>query len=63
MNKLNSKLLYNWEEINHTPTEKTTPRAVGNPVREIMAAIRGEIPGCSSNFDYAAPLMLLLRSR
>ncbi|MFC2115076.1 Gfo/Idh/MocA family oxidoreductase [Bacteroidota bacterium] len=52
----NPKLLNNWEEISQNLPEKTTPRAVGSPVAEIKAAIRGDIPGCSSNFDYAAPL-------
>jgi predicted dehydrogenase len=52
----NPKLLYNWEEHRQDPPEKTTPRAVGNPVREIITAIRGDIPRCSSNFDYASPL-------
>ena len=50
------KLLYNWDEIKENPPEKTTPRAVGNPVAEIIAAVRGEIPQCGSNFDYAVPL-------
>ena len=50
------KLLYNWEEIRRNLPEKTTPRAVGNPVEEIKAAVRGDIPRCGSNFDYAAPL-------
>jgi hypothetical protein len=50
------KLVYNWEEISRNPIEKTTPRAVGNPVKEIMAAIRGDIDKCGSNFDYAVPL-------
>ena len=52
----NPKLVYNWEEISQNLPEKTTPRAVGNPVQEIKAAIRGEIPHCGSNFDYAVPL-------
>ena len=50
------KLLYNWEDISRQELEKTTPRAPGNPVQEIMAVLRGDIPKCSSNFDYAAPL-------
>ncbi len=52
----NPKLVYNWDEISRNPLEKTTPRAIGNPIQEIKAAIRGEIPKCSSNFDYAVPL-------
>ncbi len=50
------RLLNNWEDISRNLPEKTTPRAVGNPVQEIMAAIRGNIPKCGSNFDYAVPL-------
>jgi predicted dehydrogenase len=56
MRPVKPKLVYNWEEISQNLPEKTTPRAAGNPVQEIKAAIRGEIPQCSSNFDYAAPL-------
>jgi hypothetical protein len=56
MRPTSPKLIYNWEEIKDNLPEKKTPRAVGTPVQEIMAAIRGEIPACSSNFDYAAPL-------
>ena len=52
----NPKLVNNWEEISRILPEKTTPRAVGNPVKEIMAAVRGEIDKCGSNFDYAVPL-------
>ena len=50
------RLVNNWEEISLHLPEKKTPRAVGNPVQEIMAAIRGNIPKCGSNFDYAVPL-------
>ena len=53
---VNPWLLNDWEDIRRNPPEKTTPRAVGNPVKEIKAAIRGDIPACSSNFDYAARL-------
>ncbi|WP_146526332.1 hypothetical protein [Novipirellula artificiosorum] len=58
----NPRLVDHWEEISCSPLEPTTPRAVGNPVQEIMAAIRGDIPKCGSNFDCAAPLteMVLL---
>jgi hypothetical protein len=52
----NPKLIYNWEDIQQNPVKKITPRAVGNPVQEIKAAIRGEIDKCGSNFDYAVPL-------
>jgi len=50
------KMMYNWEEIKQDLPEKTTLRPVGNPVQEIKAAVRGEIPQCGSNFDYAVPL-------
>lgn len=50
------RLLDDWEEIRRSRPAKTTPRAVGNPVKEIIAAVRGEIDGCGSNFDYAVPL-------
>ena len=50
------KLLNNWKEISRNLPEKTTPRAVGNPVKEIMTAIRGDIPKCSSSFEYTVPL-------
>lgn len=56
MKPTNPKLVYNWEEISLNLPEKSTPRAIGNPVSEIMAAIRGDIQGCSSDFDYAVPL-------
>jgi len=50
------RLLENWAELCRALPEKTVPRAVGNPVKEIMAAIRGDIQKPSSNFDYAVPL-------
>jgi len=56
MRPVGPKLVNNWEELSHNLPEKKTPRAVGNPVQEIMAAIRGEIDRCGSNFDYAVPL-------
>lgn len=56
MRPVRPRLVYNWEEISRNLPEKTTPRAIGNPVTEIMAAVRGDIPKCSSNFDYAVPL-------
>ncbi|HSH19152.1 MAG TPA: hypothetical protein VLA03_01790, partial [Draconibacterium sp.] len=52
----NPKLIYNWEEIKQNPVDKITPRAVGNPVQEIIAAVKGDIEKCGSNFDYAVPL-------
>jgi predicted dehydrogenase len=56
MRPVQPKLINNWEELINNLPEKTTPRAVGNPVQEIMAAIRGDIDKCGSNFDYAVPL-------
>lgn len=50
------KLIYNWEELSENLPERTTPRAVGNPVKEIITAVKGDIPKCGSNFDYAVPL-------
>ena len=50
------RLLENWAELVRNLPEKTLPRAVGNPVKEIIAAIRGDIDKPGSNFDYAVPL-------
>ncbi|MGB0372432.1 MAG: Gfo/Idh/MocA family oxidoreductase [Opitutales bacterium] len=56
MRPTSPRMQNDWEDIRRSLPEKTTPRAIGNPVKEIMAVIRGEIPQCGSNFDYAAPL-------
>ncbi len=56
MRPVQPKLIYNWEELKNNLPEKKTPRAVGNPIQEIMAAIRGDIEKCGSDFDYAVPL-------
>lgn len=50
------RLIKDWSTIRRALPEKTVPRAVGNPVQEIMAAIRGDIDKPGSNFDYAVPL-------
>ncbi len=50
------RMMNDWEEISRDLPAKTTPRPVGNPVAEIIAAIQGDIPKCGSNFDYAASL-------
>jgi predicted dehydrogenase len=50
------RLVDNWQELQHDLPPKILPRAVGNPVNELFAAIRGEVEKCGSNFDYAAPL-------
>lgn len=50
-------LVHDWDEIRRAGLPpKLTPRAVGNPVKELFAAVRGDIPKCGSNFDYAVPL-------
>lgn len=56
------RLVKDWDAIRrgNLPPKKT-PRAVGNPVKELFAAIRGDIPKCGSNFiDYAVPLTELV---
>jgi hypothetical protein len=50
------RFIHNWGEIRKSLPERTVPRAVGNPVQEIFAAIRGDIERPGSNFDYAVPL-------
>ncbi len=64
MRPTSPRLVHNWNEIRRgNLPPKTTPRAVGNPVQELFAAVRGDIPKCGSNFiDYAVPLteMVLL---
>ena len=50
------RLIKDWRTIRRALPEKTVPRAIGNPVQEIMAAIRGDIRKPGSNFDYAVPL-------
>jgi predicted dehydrogenase len=43
--------------------QKPLPRSVaGNPIGELFAAIRGEIPHAGSNFDYACPLTELVNT-
>ena len=56
MRPTSPRLLNNWTELRRALPEKTIPRAVGGPVTEIIAAIRGEIEKPGSNFDYAVPL-------
>jgi len=51
-----ARLVDNWTELQEQLPPKTLPRAVGNPVKELFAAIRGDIKQCGSNFDYAVPL-------
>ena len=57
MRPTSPRLLNNWEEIRRGGLPaKTLPRAVGDPVQEIIAALKGEVEKCGSNFDYAVPL-------
>lgn len=61
MRPTSPSLVNDWEAIRRDGLPpKTTPRAVGNPVKELFTAIRGDIPKCGSNFDYAAPLTELV---
>ena len=50
------ELVDDWKELRAELPGKTLPRAVGSPVKEIIAAVKGEIGKCGSNFDYAVPL-------
>lgn len=56
MRPTSPKLVNNWMELRRQLPSKTLKRAVGNPVKELFAAIQGEIDKCGSNFDYAVPL-------
>jgi predicted dehydrogenase len=62
MRPTSPRLVENWLELRKQLPPKTLPRAVGNPVKELFAAIKGDIPKCGSNFDYSVPLteMVLL---
>lgn len=56
MRPTSPRLVEHWEDIKRQLPPKTLPRAVGSPVKELFAAVRGEIKHCGSNFDYAVPL-------
>ena len=56
MRPTSPRLLDNWTELRREIPPKTIPRAVGGPVKEIIAAIKGEIEKPASDFDYAVPL-------
>ena len=56
MRPTSPRLVDNWDELKRELPAKTLTRPVGNPVKEIVAAIKGDIDKCGSNFDYAVPL-------
>ena len=56
MRPTSPRLVDNWLELRRQLPPKTLPRAVGGPVKELFAAISGDITKCGSNFDYAVPL-------
>lgn len=56
MRPTSPQLVNGWLELRKSLPPKTAPRAIGNPVKEIIAAICGEIPKASSDFNYAVPL-------
>ncbi|MGB0371902.1 MAG: Gfo/Idh/MocA family oxidoreductase [Opitutales bacterium] len=56
MRPTSPRLTKDWMELRRNLPEKTIPRAIGGPVREVIGEIRGEIDKCGSNFDYAVPL-------
>ncbi len=56
MRPTSPRLVEGWMELRKQLPAKTLKRAVGNPVKELFAAIRGDIDKCGSNFDYAVPL-------
>jgi predicted dehydrogenase len=57
MRPTSPRLVNHWDEIRRGGLPpKTLPRAIGDPYKEIIAAVKGDIPQCGSNFDYAVPL-------
>lgn len=56
MRPTSPRLVNDWDELKRALPPKTLTRSVGNPVKEIIAAVKGEIAKCGSNFDYAVPL-------
>ncbi|MEM9446119.1 MAG: Gfo/Idh/MocA family oxidoreductase [Verrucomicrobiota bacterium] len=50
------RLLNDWMELRKQLPPKTIPRSLGDPIKELFAAVRGDIDRCGSNFDYAVPL-------
>lgn len=56
MRPTSPRLIKDWMELRRNLPEKSIPRAIGGPIREVIGAIRGEIDKPGSNFDYAVPL-------
>ena len=56
MRPTSPRLVDDWNELKRSLPAKTLPRAIGNPVKEIIGAVKGDIDKCGSNFDYAVPL-------
>ena len=56
MRPTSPRLVDDWTDLRRELPPKTLTRAVGNPVKELFAAVRGEIDKCGSNFDYSVPL-------
>lgn len=56
MRPTSPRLVDNWDELKRSLPPKTLTRSVGNPVKEIIAAVKGDIEKCGSNFEYAVPL-------
>jgi predicted dehydrogenase len=56
MRPTSPRLVNNWTELRRELPPKTLTRAVGNPVKELFAAVKGDIEKCGSNFDYSVPL-------
>lgn len=56
MRPTSPRLLNDWDEIRRDLPPKVIPRAIGGPVKEVMAAILGDVEKAGSNFDYAVPL-------
>lgn len=60
MRPTSPRLADNWLELRRELPPKTIPRAVGGPVKEIMAKLLGEIEQTGSHFDYAVPLTVMV---
>ncbi|MEM6912269.1 MAG: Gfo/Idh/MocA family oxidoreductase [Verrucomicrobiota bacterium] len=56
MRPTSPRILNNWRELQNNLPPQTVPRAIGNPVKEIIAAVKGDIQECGSKFAYSGPL-------